>query len=98
MLQRNQLAEHEFPLPAGETVGFTFDWRLILEREPILTSVFVADGGIAIYGDVILDGADRTSIYVSNAVKGLYYKLTNTITTATQTISRSITLECEVDE
>lgn len=94
MLQRHKQAFPEFPLAPVKTESYGLDWRgWLMAGETILTSTWTVSDGVSLSAEVNRDGI--CSVYVTGGEAGNFYTLTNTITTATRTESRSLILSCQ---
>lgn len=62
------------------TLDYPFDWSARLGDDPIQTSQFVADAGIMVESDALLDAAN-TIVWLSGGTRNKRYAVTNHILT-----------------
>ena len=62
-------------------LDYPFDWSTYLAGDTIQTSAFVADSGIVVESDTILDSSN-TVVWLSGGTKGKRYAVTNHVLTA----------------
>lgn len=61
-------------------LDYPFDWSVYLGGDTIATSQFIADSGIMVESDAILDPSN-TVVWLSGGTKGKRYAITNHVLT-----------------
>lgn len=70
-----------FEQDPSDVLDYPFDWSLFLGSDTIQSSQFIADSGITVESDAILDTA-HTVVWLSGPTAGRRYAVTNRIVTA----------------
>lgn len=70
-----------FEQDPSDVLDYPFDWSLFLGSDTIQSSQFIADSGITVESDAILD-TTHTVIWLSSPTAGRRYAVTNRIVTA----------------
>lgn len=63
-----------------DVLDYPFDWSAALGADPIQTSQFVADSGIMVESDAIVDSS-HTIVWLSGGTRNKRYAVTNHILT-----------------
>ena len=83
----------EFIIAPDAIVDYGIDWGIEITPETVITSNWEISPTLTLTNPSIVGNV--TSVFVNLPVNGKVYLLTNKITTATKTDSRSIRLACQ---
>lgn len=70
-----------FEQDPNDVLDYPFDWSSFLGSDTIQSSQFIADGGIMVESDAILDDSN-TVVWLSGGTENKRYGVTNRIVTA----------------